>query len=177
MPGVSCGGSGGRYLSGGNANTPVSAARWSVPIDDTHTLLMRVRFKPADNPGQYEGDPFSQRWKPPRDFIVPYKEYRDSDQPVLGYDIPPLHFIEDGMVVDSMPPVADRENENLGPTIDDGIIKLRQMYLREIEKVKRGEDPKAIVRDPEKNKMIVIPAYEKWVPESERQAAKNMAVG
>jgi len=81
------------------------------------------------------------------------------------------------MVVDSMPPVADRENENLGPTIDDGIIKLRQMYLREIEKVKRGEDPKAIVRDPEKNKMIVIPAYEKWMPESERQAAKSMALG
>jgi hypothetical protein len=51
------------------------------------------------------------------------------------------------------------------------------MYLREIEKVKRGEDPKAIVRDPEKNKMIVIPAYEKWVPESERQTAKTMAVG
>jgi 5,5'-dehydrodivanillate O-demethylase len=64
----------------------------------------------------------------------------------------------------------------LGPTIDDGIIKLRQMYLREIEKVRRGEDPKAIVRDPEKNRMIVIPAYEKWVPESERQAAKSMAV-
>jgi 5,5'-dehydrodivanillate O-demethylase len=81
------------------------------------------------------------------------------------------------MVVDSMPPIADRENENLGPAIDDGIIKLRQMYLREIEKVKRGEDPKAVVRDPEKNKMIVIPAYEKWVPESERHAAKSMAVG
>jgi len=81
------------------------------------------------------------------------------------------------MVVDSMPPIADRENENLGPVIDDGIIKLRQMYLREIEKVKRGEDPKAIVRDAEKNKMIVIPAYEKWVPESERQSAASAAVG
>jgi hypothetical protein len=79
MPGISCGGSGGRYLSGQNANTPVSAARWSVPIDDTHTLLMRVRFKPADNPGKYEGDPFSKRWKPPQQFIVPYKEYMDSD--------------------------------------------------------------------------------------------------
>ena len=89
---------------------------------------MRVRFKPADNPGKYEGDPFSQRWKPPRDFIVPYKEYRDSDQPVLGYDIPPLHFIEDGMVVDSMPPVADRENENLGPTIDDHIRTVHQVF-------------------------------------------------
>ena len=44
------------------------------------------------------------------------------------------------MVVDSMPPIADRENENLGPAIDDGIVRLRQMYLREIEKVKRGEE-------------------------------------
>ena len=44
--------------------------------------------------------------------------------------------------------------------IDDGIIKLRQMYLREIDKVKRGEDPRCIVRDPEKNRMIVIPAYD-----------------
>jgi len=177
MPGISCGGSGGRYLSGGKAGTPVSAARWSLPIDDTHTLLMRVRFKPSDNPGKYEGDPFSRRWKPPQEFIVPYKEYRDCDNPELGYEIPPLHFIEDGMVVDSMPPIADRENENLGPAIDDGIIKLRQMYLREIEKVKHGEDPKCIVRDPEKNKLIVIPAYEKWVPESERNQGESAAAG
>ena len=177
MPGISCGGSGGRYLKGGNANTPVSAARWSVPIDDTHTLLMRVRFKPADNPGKYDGDPFSERWKPAPSFIEPYKEYKESNDPALGYNIPPLHFIEDGMVVDSMPPIADRENENLGPTIDEGIIKLRKMYLSEIEKVKRGEDPKCIVRNPAKNKMIVIPAYEKWVPESERQTAANEAVG
>jgi 5,5'-dehydrodivanillate O-demethylase len=175
MPGVSCGGSGGRYLSGGNANTPVSAARWSVPIDDAHTMLMRVRFKPADNPGKYEGDPFSQRWKPPRDFIEPYK-VPDSDNPVLGTTFAATlsRRWHGGR---QHPPIADRENENLGPAIDDGIIKLRQMYLREIEKVKRGEDPKAIVRDPEKNKLIVIPAYEKWVPESERHAAKSMAVG
>jgi len=93
MPGVSCGGSGGRYLKGEQAGTPVSAARWSVPIDDTHTMLMRVRFKPSDNPGKYEGDPFSKRWKPPPQFIVPYKEYLDSDNPELGYPIPPLHFI------------------------------------------------------------------------------------
>ena len=76
-----------------------------------------------------------------------------------------------------MPPIADRENEHLGPAIDDGIIKLRQMYLREIEKVKRGEDPKCIVRDPAKNQMIVIPAYEKWVPESERNLGQDVGSG
>ena len=51
------------------------------------------------------------------------------------------------------------------------------MYLREIEKVKRGEDPKCIVRDPEKNQMIVIPAYEKWVPESERDLGRSAGSG
>jgi hypothetical protein len=50
------------------------------------------------------------------------------------------------------------------------------MYLREMEKVKRGEDPKCIVRDPGKNQMIVIRAYEKWVPESERNLGKSAAV-
>ena len=153
MPGVSCGGSGGRYLSGENANTPVSAARWSVPIDDTHTLLMRVRFKPSDNPGKYEGDPFSKRWKPPQ--AIHRAVQRISGIPTIpswAIHIPPLHFIEDGMVVDSMPAIADRENENLGPAIDDGIIKLRQMYLREIEKVKRGEDPRALCAIRQKTK-------------------------
>ena len=95
---------------------------------------MRVHFKPADNPGKYEGDPFSARWKPPKDFIEPYKEYRDSDNPVLGYDIPPVHLIEDGMVVDSLGPRVDRDKENLSSTIDDGIIRLRSMYLRSAPK-------------------------------------------
>ena len=131
---------------------------------------MRARFKPTDNPGKYEGDPFSARWKPSfKPFIEPFKEYRDSDNPVLGYDIPPLHFIEDGMVVDSMPPIADRDNENLGPAIDDGISMLRKMYLDQINLVNKGSDPKGIIRDSKKNKLLVITAYEKWVSETDRR--------
>jgi len=168
MPGISCGGSGGRYLKGESGGTPVSAARWSVPIDDTHTLLMRVRFKPSDNPGSYEGDPFSERWKPPASFIEPYKEYQESSHPTLGYDIPPLHFIEDGMLVDSLGPRVDRENEHLSSIIDEGIILLRKMYLAEIDRLKTGQDPKGIIRDPAHNRLIVITAYEQWVSEAER---------
>src|SRR5678816_920243 len=50
---------------------------------DTHTMLMRVRFKPSDNPGKYEGDPFSRRWKPPQEFIVPvsYTHLRAHETP------------------------------------------------------------------------------------------------
>ncbi len=171
MPGVSCGGSGGRYLSGEQSGTPVSAARWTVPIDETHSVLFRARYKPGDNPAHYEGDPFTKRWKPtPEPFIEPWKEYRNQDaNPTLGYDVPPLHFIEDGMVIDSIGPVADRENENLSPVVDEGIIMLRKMYLREIERMQAGEDPKGIIRDSKKNQIIHITAYERWVSEDERK--------
>jgi hypothetical protein len=111
------------------------------------------------------------------EFIEPYKEYRASDNPELGYTIPALHFIEDGMIGDSMPAIADRENENLGPRIDQGIIKLRHMYLSEIEKVRRSQDPKRVVRDLEKNKVIDIPAYETRVPESELSFGATRAAG
>jgi 5,5'-dehydrodivanillate O-demethylase len=172
MPGISCGGSGGRYLKGKQTGTPVSAARWSVPIDETHTILFRVRFKPGDNAAKFEGDPFTQRWRPSvsEPFILPFKEYRtDNNNPELGYDVPPLHFIEDGMVIDSIGPVADRENETLSPVIDEGIIMLRKMYLREIKRMQDGQDPKGIIRDPSKNKLITVTAYERWVSDEERK--------
>ena len=140
-------------------------------------MLIRVRFKPADNPGKYEGDPFSRRWKPPQEFIEPYKEYRDSDNPALGYEIPPLHFIEDGMVVDSMPPIADRENEHLGSgdrrrhhqAAPDVFARDRKSETR------RGSEMHCSRSG--KNKMIVIPAYETWVPESERNLERDVGGG
>ena len=74
------------------------------------------------------------------------------------------------MVIDSIGPVSDRENENLSSVIDEGIIMLRQMYLREMEKVAAGKDPKGIIRDPKKNEVITITAYEKWISENEQNA-------
>ena len=94
---------------------------------------------------------------------------------MLGYDIPPLHFIEDGMVVDSLGPRVDREKENLSSTIDDGIIRLRSMYLREMENVRLGRDPKNVMRDPERNRTVVITAYERWVSEDERRELEGSA--
>lgn len=172
MPGVSFGGSGGRYLKGKVVGTPVSAARWTVPIDETHSIMFRLRFKPGDNSGVFEGDPFTERWRPKGSFIEPFKEYRNAENPELGYEVPPLHFIEDGMVVDSIGPVADRENENLSPVIDEGIIMLRKMLLNEIKRMQAGQDPKGVIRDPKRNELIRVTAYERWVTAEERQSRK-----
>ena len=175
MPGISCGGSGGRYLKGASGGTPVSAARWSVPIDDTHTLLMAREVQARGQPRQVRRRSVSAPLEAPGEFHRAVQGVSDSDNPVLGYDIPPLHFIEDGMVVDSLGPRVDREKENLSSTIDDGIIRLRSMYLREMENLRLGRDPKNVIRDPEKNRTVVITAYERWVSEAEREELEGSA--
>jgi 5,5'-dehydrodivanillate O-demethylase len=54
-------------------------------------------------------------------------------------------------------PIADRTNERLATT-DSGVILLRKLLEEQIERVERGEDPIAVVRDPAKNSpMIEVP--------------------
>jgi 5,5'-dehydrodivanillate O-demethylase len=52
--------------------------------------------------------------------------------------------------------IADRTQEHLGPS-DRGIITIRKRFLDDIEAISCGEDPKAIVRDPEVNRRIDLP--------------------
>ena len=45
-------------------------------------------------------------------------------------------------------------------TSDKGIILLRSMLQEQLEKLERGEDPMAVVRDPAKNVCIRVPREE-----------------
>jgi len=149
-------------------------ARWSVPIDDTHNMQLQVRFSPADRSkyGKF-GDDKSfvgrQRktigWKAVR--IEPYKEYKESDHPTLGYDFPTDISAGDATVLDSLGNIVDREYEHLGPAIDEGIAQLRMMYLKQIDVVKAGNDPKGTIRDRSKNQLIIVPTHEKVIPRSQ----------
>jgi 5,5'-dehydrodivanillate O-demethylase len=49
--------------------------------------------------------------------------------------------------------VADRTRERLA-TSDRGIIMLREVMFREMEKVQRGKDPLGVIRDAAKNPLI-----------------------
>ncbi len=81
MPGISAGGSQGRNLVG-NAGTPPISCRWSVPIDDSHSLMIRLVFKPADNPGTFaaRSDCSCLEGMP----IKPYKEYVERGERGAG---------------------------------------------------------------------------------------------
>jgi 5,5'-dehydrodivanillate O-demethylase oxygenase subunit len=154
---------------------PQASARFSTPIDDTHTAQIRVMYSPGER---------RRRERPPEDATTngtkstvkqwgdalpepslgivprPYKEYLESGQEraELGYTIPVSPGIEDHTVIDSMGPVVDRYNENLLTVGDIGVVRLRQRLLQAIEDVRAGRDPQCINRDPAQNDLIVITA-------------------
>jgi len=168
MPGIASGGDN-TVSSGGDLPSndfPAVTCRWAVPIDDTHTMNLRVRYKP---PKQHRVQ-IAKQLK-----IEPYKEYKESDDPVLGYNIPAAVFEEDATIVDSLGAIVDRENENLS-VIDGGIIILRQLYLKQIEIVKAGGDPLGVIRDDEKNRMIVVGGEYRWISTAERQQIERANV-
>jgi 5,5'-dehydrodivanillate O-demethylase len=117
---------------------------WRVPIDDENLLSVTWHFArvPQDR------EPFVQvsipTWHGP---IVDPLTGRWISTHVMNQDF--IAWVGQGRV-------SDRENEHLGSS-DRGVILLRKRFLEELERVQRGEEPKAIVRDPAQNVNIPLP--------------------
>jgi 5,5'-dehydrodivanillate O-demethylase len=52
--------------------------------------------------------------------------------------------------------IADRTRENLGAS-DRGISMLRKQLFKDLDAVADGQDPKGLIRDPERNRRIELP--------------------
>jgi hypothetical protein len=173
MPGISSGGD--ASVSEGADNPPPDelpavTARWSVPIDDTRMMHLRVFFKPAGKsakPLQFKSLSLAQTRTSPFQ-VEPYGEYASSDTPTLGYTLPKSIGGEDAVMLDSMGPISDRENENLTQA-DESMEMLRKMYLKQIDVVKRGGDPIGVVREEKKNQLIVAGGLYRWISPDERK--------
>jgi 5,5'-dehydrodivanillate O-demethylase len=129
-------------LALGGTNGPRFEIR--VPTDDTHTRVYHyfTRPVPPGTPPQAE-IPF---------FEVPYKQANGVLvlDTVLGQDM--MAWVTQGEI-------ANRTTERLGAS-DKGVILLRQVLQEQLERVARGEDPMAVVRDPAKNACIRVPREE-----------------
>ncbi|MBI3968369.1 MAG: Rieske 2Fe-2S domain-containing protein [Chloroflexi bacterium] len=113
-----------------------------VPIDDRHTLhyWYFTKLRGAGKPPQTEIPVF--------DFPYAYED---------GRLIVDTVFNQDMMVWVTQGTINDRTTERLG-TSDRGIIRYRSLLDEQMEKVARGEDPMAVIRDPAKHTpMIEIP--------------------
>lgn len=120
-----------------------NATQIRVPIDDTHTQEYFVRFEPADDPGFVEEDDGIRI-----EYPGPYKTPPDRRYPEARFDISSNIQAGDYMAWETQGPIADREREHLA-TSDRGVVLLREIMRREIEKVERGLDPMGVVRDPD----------------------------
>jgi len=107
-----------------------------VPIDDTHTFLVFIGFDPTPDgsePNQTD-DEIRVRYVPS------YKEPANQLHPNTHFDILADVQAGDHMAWETQGPIADRTVERLA-TSDRGILMLRQMLRREIEKVQMGLEP------------------------------------
>jgi len=115
-----------------------------VPIDDRNTLSVTWCFSrvPRDR------EPYAQEQIP-----AWHGPVRDAE---TGRWISTHVMNQDFVAWMGQGTIADRTREHLG-TSDAGIIMLRQRFLKDIEAIMCGEDPKATIRDPEINRCINLP--------------------
>ncbi len=117
---------------------------WRVPIDDENTLSVTWSFSRVPR----EREPYVQQtipaWRGP---VQDTATGRWITTHVMNQDF--IAWIGQGAI-------TDRTREHLG-TSDAGIILLRQRFLKDLEAISRGEDPKATIRDPELNRCVRLP--------------------
>lgn len=112
-----------------------------VPIDDTHTMVVRVVFYPS------EDGAIAAEEEVPVHYVQPYKSPPHAIHPETRFDTTIEVQAQDYMAWETQGPIADRTRERLA-TSDRGILMYRQLLLQEITKVQHGVDPIGVVRDP-----------------------------
>jgi 5,5'-dehydrodivanillate O-demethylase len=119
-----------------------NATQIRVPMDDSHTKIFFVRFDPTE-----DGSIVEEQEDPPVEYVKPYKNPPDAIHPFTRFRMDEVQA-QDHMAWETQGPLADRSRERLA-TADRGIVMLREMMRREIDKVQRGLDPLGVIRDPD----------------------------
>jgi 5,5'-dehydrodivanillate O-demethylase len=117
---------------------------WRVPIDDANMLSVGWFFDRVPN----EMEPYRQEripyWSSPiKDALTD----RWITSHIMNQDF--VAWVGQGTI-------ADRTQEHLGES-DRGVIMMRRRILDDAERVMRGEEPKAVIRDPDKNRVVRLP--------------------
>jgi phenylpropionate dioxygenase-like ring-hydroxylating dioxygenase large terminal subunit len=150
-----------RVQSSTRAGTDVKKFQsWYVPIDDTHTRRFQASFAPFANhpePYQWPGDEDYQRPGPQNDYFRDYERVDTiSGIPVRAPGTAIKGFLcQDNMVNETQGPIAERSEERLGAQ-DVVLSVMRAIYLKALQDVEQGRDPKHIIRDPAENSIVYI---------------------
>jgi len=121
---------------------------WRVPVDDENTLSVTWAFSRVPR----ECEPYVQECIP--------AWYGSVKDPATGRWISSHIMNQDFVAWVGQGTIADRSEEHLA-TSDRGILLQRKRFLSDLEAVARGEDPKAIIRDPEINRCVRLPVADR----------------
>ena len=119
-----------------------ASSQFRVPIDDTHTMHMRMFFYPTEDGSEPEN-----AFEPEITWEKPIKEDPEKAHPETRFI---LHSVnsQDQMAWETQGPITDRSIEHLSYS-DRGVVLLRRHTKEQIERVQRGEDPVGYQRDPD----------------------------
>jgi 5,5'-dehydrodivanillate O-demethylase oxygenase subunit len=117
-----------------------------VPVDDTHTLHVLYR---GSRP---------KAGAPVRPGLEVNREQVEYDR--HGLVFPPSVIRQDEAAWIGQGPISDRTVEHL-VTSDKGVALYHKLLFENIDKVERGEEPMAIVRDPQKNEPMIAIKHER----------------
>jgi 5,5'-dehydrodivanillate O-demethylase len=139
----------------------MSTMHWRVPIDDEHTTIFQVSFRPTP-----DGSDVPAEAAPPIEYEPSWRG-TDGDYHLQTFSS------QDGMAWETQGARFDRSREHLGCS-DRGIAMLRQMLLQQIDVVEEGGDPMALVWDAAENACINL---EGWAsPRDLRAGARTIDV-
>jgi 5,5'-dehydrodivanillate O-demethylase len=134
----------GRVCLWPNALFTTNHFEWRVPIDDDRTLSVTWYFSRVPN----ENEPYVQE-------RIPYW-YGPVREPLTGRWITSHVMNQDFVAWLGQGTIADRTREHLGGS-DRGVIMIRKRLLDDLAAIERGEDPKAVIRDPDANVCLRLP--------------------
>jgi 5,5'-dehydrodivanillate O-demethylase oxygenase subunit len=121
---------------------------WRVPVDDGTTLSVTWAFNrvpPNREPYVQDEIPY---WYGP---IMDPDGERWISSHVMNQDF--IAWVGQGRI-------ADRTRENLSPS-DKGVAMIRRRFKQDLDKIAKGEDPKAVFRESADNAVRMLPVAER----------------
>jgi 5,5'-dehydrodivanillate O-demethylase len=123
-------------LAVGSAAAPTLQFR--VPVDDTHTIQFAYRTT-LRKPGIA-----------PRPTTVKHTNLFNEEGKIVADNIPAQDMT--GWV--GQGPISDRTQEHLASS-DKGVVLYRKMLVEQMDRVERGEEPMAVIRDRKENEPMI----------------------
>ena len=123
-------------LAVGSAHAPTLQFR--VPVDDAHTIQFAYRSS-VRKPGAS-----------PRPILVKHTNLFNEDGKIVADNVPAQDMT--GWVGQGR--ISDRTQEHLASS-DRGVVMYRRMLVEQMERVERGEEPMAVIRDPAENEPMI----------------------